>query len=65
MIYQQSLRWNYLEQVFIPFFLRDVDVYQRPLPQAQRQVLARGFTLFHEPHGQDQRGTFLQYNQAR
>ena len=28
------LRWNYLEQVFLPFFLRDLDVYQRPLPEA-------------------------------
>lgn len=37
--------WNYLEQVFVPFFLRDVDVYGRPLPE-------------------DQRGTFLQYNQV-
>ncbi|CAJ1372839.1 unnamed protein product [Effrenium voratum] len=37
--------WNYLERVFIPFFLRDTDVYQRPLPE-------------------DQRGTYLQYNQV-
>ena len=29
----RSLRWNYLEQVFVPFFLRDVDVYGRPLPE--------------------------------
>lgn len=28
--------WNYLEQVFIPFFLRDLDVYGRPLPEEKR-----------------------------
>ncbi|CAJ1334996.1 unnamed protein product [Effrenium voratum] len=31
--------WNYLERVFIPFFLRDTDVYQRPLPEERCHVL--------------------------
>ena len=30
-----GLRWNYLETVFIPFFLRDTDIYGRQLPQEQ------------------------------
>jgi len=28
--------WNYLENVFVPFFLRDADVYGRPLPEEKR-----------------------------
>lgn len=28
--------WNYLENVFIPFFLRDTDIYGRQLPQEKR-----------------------------
>ena len=59
-------RWNYLETVFIPFFLKDTDIYGRQLPQAVQQAAARSICISNIGSClQEKRGTFLQYNQAR